>query len=267
MPVETSATYISDLVPDWPIGASDFVKEGDDHFRLIKKVLQNTFPNITQAITGTGANLDALSTGLTWVPADPDAWNTGHWRIGTPDSGGGGAMRQMLVTQAAQTERSMYPNQLVCWADIMNVMYPIHRVIVSTNSANPATYLGFGTWTQRAGAVYGVGSCTDVDGVTDSFALGEITGWFHPHFSQLHKDTMTVTVDEEKDHTHPFSYSAVNSNNGHYGDTGYGGTAVTNSGTTKAGTPHKHTAHIDLPGTGASYRLPGRGYYVWERTA
>jgi hypothetical protein len=44
MPLET-ATYIADLVPTNPVGASDPKSQGDNHLRLIKAVLQATFPN------------------------------------------------------------------------------------------------------------------------------------------------------------------------------------------------------------------------------
>ena len=43
MTVET-ATYISELAPANPAGASDPVSEGDNHLRLLKEVLQGTFP-------------------------------------------------------------------------------------------------------------------------------------------------------------------------------------------------------------------------------
>ncbi len=54
-----SATYISGLTPSWP-GAGETKSQGDDHLRLIKSVLQGTFPNAsrafrfptTEAITG-----------------------------------------------------------------------------------------------------------------------------------------------------------------------------------------------------------------------
>lgn len=44
-----AGTYIDDLVSSNPVGASDFVSNGDDHLRLIKAVLKNTFPNATKA--------------------------------------------------------------------------------------------------------------------------------------------------------------------------------------------------------------------------
>lgn len=66
MGLETG-TYISDLNASNPIHATDQVSQGDDHLRLIKSTLLNTFPNITGAvnITHTEANyLDGV-TGVT----------------------------------------------------------------------------------------------------------------------------------------------------------------------------------------------------------
>jgi hypothetical protein len=44
-----SATYISQLVQTYPL-TTDPKQQGDDHITLIKKVLQNTFPNAARAI-------------------------------------------------------------------------------------------------------------------------------------------------------------------------------------------------------------------------
>ena len=43
-----SATYINNLIDTNPSGA-DSISQGDDHIRLIKKVLKNTFPNVASA--------------------------------------------------------------------------------------------------------------------------------------------------------------------------------------------------------------------------
>jgi len=56
MPVET-ATYISDLNPAYP-GSNDTRKEGDDHLRLIKQTLKNTFPNVNGAVSASPTDLD-----------------------------------------------------------------------------------------------------------------------------------------------------------------------------------------------------------------
>lgn len=45
-----SGSYISDLEPLNP-ASTDLLKQADDHLRLIKSVLKNTFPNITGPVT------------------------------------------------------------------------------------------------------------------------------------------------------------------------------------------------------------------------
>lgn len=58
MGLET-ATYIGQLVPTNPTG-TDPKSAGDDHLRLIKQTIQNTFPNINGAVTVTESELNAL---------------------------------------------------------------------------------------------------------------------------------------------------------------------------------------------------------------
>jgi len=55
-----SGTYIDDLVVTNPAGGDDR-STSDDHHRLIKAVLKNSFPNIDGAVTATPAELNAVS--------------------------------------------------------------------------------------------------------------------------------------------------------------------------------------------------------------
>ena len=76
MTVETAA-FISGLVPAYPPG-SDSISEGDDHLRLLKTVLQSTFPNANAAINGihTGTSEPSSKTaGTIWY--DTTASNKG----------------------------------------------------------------------------------------------------------------------------------------------------------------------------------------------
>ena len=57
------ATYISQFVTTNPAGADDR-STSDDHHRLIKTVLQNSFPNINGAVTASLAEINKLD-GLT----------------------------------------------------------------------------------------------------------------------------------------------------------------------------------------------------------
>lgn len=59
MAVET-ASFISDLNPSWPDGSETFT-QGDDHLRLIKNVLRNTFPNVNGAVIATATELNTLA--------------------------------------------------------------------------------------------------------------------------------------------------------------------------------------------------------------
>jgi microcystin-dependent protein len=56
MPIE-SANYVNQLNSAYP-AATDGVKEGDDHIRLVKKVLKDTFPNLDAAVTKTATQLN-----------------------------------------------------------------------------------------------------------------------------------------------------------------------------------------------------------------
>lgn len=63
-----SATYIRNLNAANPT-AADPISEGDNHIRLIKSVLKNTFPNLNNAVTATPAELNVLD-GSTATTAD-----------------------------------------------------------------------------------------------------------------------------------------------------------------------------------------------------
>jgi hypothetical protein len=53
--------YINALNPNWPIGGSDDIAEGDTHLRGIKNTLINTFPNIAGAVLPTHSEINYLS--------------------------------------------------------------------------------------------------------------------------------------------------------------------------------------------------------------
>jgi len=71
-----SATYINTLIDTNPSGA-DSISQGDDHIRLIKKVLKNTFPNVASATSPILAVTHKAETDST-RPASNDTYaNTG----------------------------------------------------------------------------------------------------------------------------------------------------------------------------------------------
>lgn len=60
------ATYVNDLNSGNPVGASDPKGQGDDHIRLIKAALKNTFPNAIGPLTFQLVDAGALQ-GPTWI--------------------------------------------------------------------------------------------------------------------------------------------------------------------------------------------------------
>jgi len=60
MALETG-DYITDLVTTNPVGATDSKSQGDDHLRLIKKTIKQTFPNMNGAVTATPSDLNLIS--------------------------------------------------------------------------------------------------------------------------------------------------------------------------------------------------------------
>lgn len=85
-----AATFISGLVATNPVGATDPKAQGDDHLRLVKSVLQSTFPNANAAITPTPTEFNRLVgvTGpvedLRWAPYNNQA---GSYTIAANDAG------------------------------------------------------------------------------------------------------------------------------------------------------------------------------------
>jgi microcystin-dependent protein len=69
VPLET-ATHINGLDPANP-ASGDVVSQGDDHLRLIKSTLRNTFPNVTGAVTATQAQLNLVPSWASSVNNQP----------------------------------------------------------------------------------------------------------------------------------------------------------------------------------------------------
>lgn len=60
MPLE-SGDYIDSLNASNPLGTGDKKSQGDDHLRLIKSTIKNTFPNISGAVTPTHTELNYVA--------------------------------------------------------------------------------------------------------------------------------------------------------------------------------------------------------------
>jgi len=171
--------------------------------------------------------------------------------------------------------------------DILSSVYPVGSIYINaTNSTNPASLLGFGTWTAFGAGRVPVG----FDASDSDFNTAEETGG-----AKTATTTGTVTVDghaltEAEMPKHYHQYRAANSmtapqngggtgNGGIYGggtpddgawgygtwSTGGGATSGSLSTGTGNGSAHSHTA--SLSSTSTSTVQPYITVYMWKRTA
>lgn len=154
MALETG-TFISDLVVTNPTG-SDALAFADDHIRLIKSTVKNTFPNISGAVTKT------------------------HTEINTAVDQAGTAVQPSAMATAIAT----------AVADAKAALYPVGSIYINaTNNTNPSTLLGFGTWVAFGAGRVPVG----FDGSDSLFNAAEKTGGSKDSSVVSHTHTASVS--------------------------------------------------------------------------
>ncbi|MGU6743961.1 phage baseplate protein [Salmonella enterica subsp. houtenae serovar 6,7:z4,z24:-] len=269
MPIE-NATYISDLNPDWPVGSSDFISQGDDQMRMQKKVLQNTFPNATAPITGTPTQLNQLASGIWYQSASENPTVPDIYRLFTDSTG---ATQAALATKTPTIgELSISTNIAVVWQNIIDLIYPVGCQYVSyTDSRNPSDILLFGTWEPVVGMIAGVGVATDINGYAQTLSPGYQPGWWRVNNSQIVGQQLNVqlTMNAVPPHTH-----GEGTMKSYWGDSNH--TSLTpGDGDGQTGSAGGHTptgtgsVTIGSGSTtdGTQFYNPYYGVYIWRRTA
>lgn len=129
---------------------------------------------------------------------------------------------------------------------LLEMIYPVGSIKISTNNVNPSTYLG-GTWEQysQGRVIVGAGTTTDSRKITKTFGAGSQDGEFD------HR----LIVKELPSHSHSYSYPDIG--------TGYGGiTTVGVSGgsvSQTTGSTGGNIAHNNMQ--------PYIVCYIWRRTS
>lgn len=269
MPLE-DATHISDFVPDWPTGPSDPVSIGDDNLRMIKKVLQNDLPNINAPITGTPTQLNNLTSGMVYY-AENASGNPeeAHWVMGKTD-GSGAAVVQHSTPTLADLKLTNGPQISVTWGIIQNLLYPINSVVIYADSVNPATRLGFGTWVEVVGDIYGAGELVDASGLSHNFNAGKTAGDYRVQEKHIVAMTKDLTMDAVDDHQHDyFIYGPAKPENVYLRTTEEQAGKI-NEKTEPAG-GHTPSGKVSIGAgsitSGEAFVTPGFGLFVWKRTA
>ena len=212
MGLETG-TYIDSLNTSNP-GATDSVAQGDDHIRLVKSTIKNSFPNITGAMTATHTELNLL---------DGCTANTTELNYVDVATLGTAEASKALTVDASLDVTGI--RNLTVTGDVSNAsgtlttlqaVYPVGSIYINAAvSTNPGTLLGFGTW-----VAFGSGrTIVGLDAGQTEFNTLEETGGAKTH---------TLTLSEIPSHRHEVGSKDSTAGNGgsfeeefveEYGDT------------------------------------------------
>lgn len=275
MSVETNINFIADLNDTFP-RKNDLIKEGDDHIRLIKRVVKNTVPGFNKAVSITADKLNLLDTALT-IDGQSITTNT-SLKIGT---GKGFNANGNRVTNVGVPSNDTDAVTLKYLRDIINnITWPVGSLYFSTEGINPASKFGFGTWVSFGGGrvLVGSGSSTDSNGLQQNFSLnglgGEYTHAIKPNELPAHTHDLSLTMGTAGAHSHTFEFLQIakpspdtkhNSNIAQNGMTTY---------TTSVAGDHTHPISGTVTGGGAqgagapfTNMQPFVVVSIWKRTA
>lgn len=157
MTVETNANYISDFNKAYPRNR-DLIKEGDDHIRLIKSVMQNTFPGMDGAVTAGSEKLNKLDLTFTYEGETLNINNNLQLGDGLTVDMGGAVLSNIGDPKEATDAVNLQSLQ-------GSLMWPIGSIFMTVDSRDPKVILGFGTWERFAQGrvIVGTGTTTDAN--------------------------------------------------------------------------------------------------------
>lgn len=226
---------MSNYVQSTNFATKDNLSSGDP-LKIVKGTEINTeFANIAIAVA---TKADLASPTFTGTPAAPTA------SFGTSTT-------QVATTAFVQAS--------------LAALYPVGSIYINaTNSTNPGTLLGFGTWTAFGAGRVPVG----FDAGNPLFDTAEETGGSADAITVSHTHTATSTVTDSG-HSHQATRPwGTGGGSGSYSGTvgGIEGTADATSTATTGITVATTVASAGSSGTNANYQ-PYITVYMWKRTA
>ncbi|QIN94805.1 virion-associated protein [Proteus phage Privateer] len=221
MAVETVAQFITQLEPSYP-RKNDLLKEGDDHIRLIKRIIQNTFPKFNSFLSITSDKLNDLDKKLevdeTTLKVTSGLSLTGK-RKTVNFNPQGVSTNQNIVTGIPDPRKGsdgLYDAVNVNWLTtsgvILDKAYPVDSIYITVSDLNPKDSLGFGKWEPfgEGRVLMGVGTGNDGTNVR-KFDKPLVKGGEYMHKltekelpPHNHKTEFSVEMKEAGDHYHGF---------------------------------------------------------------
>jgi len=243
MGLETG-TYIDSLNTSNP-GATDSVAQGDDHIRLLKSTIKNTFPNVTGAMTATHTELNLLdgctanTTELNYVDIATLGTVEASKAVTADSNKDITGIRNLTVTGTITN------SSIITLADV----YPVGSIYINASvSTNPGTLLGFGTW-----VAFGSGrTMVGLDAGQTEFNTLEETGGAKTH---------TLTISEMPSHRHQVGSTDSTA--------GTGGAVGNQEFVQDFGSGIGTACNTSYQGSGSAHNnlQPYIVVYMWKRTA
>lgn len=142
---------------------------------------------------------------------------------------------------------------------LIDIIYPVNSIFLSTDSTNPSVRFANTTWTQISQGRFLAGEGYGNDGFGNTFTVP--TSSFNGEYRH------TLTISEMPSHSHVLRTEMVSAGDDNAGASGYFGSstrALQQSGVTP-------NLSLTVLNTGSSQSHnnipPGFGIYVWKRTA
>lgn len=216
----------------------------------------------TLAVANGGTGITSFGTGVATALGQNVTGSGGIVLAASPTMTGSPiAPTQVAGTNNTTVATTAFVTAAISAALLANI-YPVGSIYINaTNSTNPGTLLGFGTWT-----AFGAGRVPVGFNASDPlFDSAEETGGSANAIVVSHTHTGTTSTVGNHQHGVPGNYigSGITSNGGYLG-----GADTTTTSTTAAGS-HNHTFTTDSSGssgTNANYQ-PYITVYMWKRTA
>ena len=214
----------------------------------IKAALANTTATPTLDVDGTGAKTIVKDSGAALVAGNI-----------------AGSNHRLILKYDASNTVWVLINPAVTATTIGPIIYPVGSIYTNAAVAtNPATLLGFGTWT-----AFGTGRVMiGIDSGNALFDTVEETGGNADISISSTTDSHALTIDEMPSHNHPGAPGALNylSSGGNPNFTWGGGGLGGKYGIDLQGGGQGHTHGITFDGTNSNYQ-PFITVYMWKRTA
>lgn len=279
MTVETNAINISDLNKAYPRNR-DLIKEGDDHIRLIKSVLQNTFPGMDATVEASSEKLNKLNTTFTYTENTLNINNS----ITVADDKDVDMGGNVITNIGDPVEPTDAVNLRSLQGDLM---WPVGSIFMTVDGRDPKNILGFGKWEKFAAGrvIVGTGINTDSENELVTVVNGAKGGTYSTKLvednipSHTHKGTGKASSSGRHNHGFPSGGGSdgsggrraisidVGRNDSHewMGERNAGTTAVNADG------EHTHDVTVTLESTGKGEKFNNVQPYIacniWVRKA